>query len=364
MSNPFELYQQYVGNPTARAVGGFGRGMFGLEQPEYLQNELGREAYRTGQAVGNMPAIAGPVGAVKAAAQVPDLIGSIVIGSKAVSPAAKRLFSDIADMKKLKHIEPDIEKYINKTHSAWKDPVTQRYMQEIDDSVANFTPNTEFTKAMSEGYLGSKKLGEIFDHPELFEAYPELKDYKVSFVGNRNNSGQTSGYFMPKSKEIEIVGSNVDDARKTLLHEIQHAVQAIEGWPRGGSSFSMITGEKAKEKAENAAKLASKAVSPELKTKYLKQEELWKNLSNFSDSPEGQYAAYRALWGEQQAETVAQRADLSSAWRGPTFKQDMSVGTPAAIPLTAGIDTLPYQATPDNFFLNPLLQDSIGDTTR
>jgi len=100
MSNILELYRQYIGNPTAQAVGGFGRGMFGLEQPEYLQNELGREAYRTGQAVGNMPAVAAPVGAFKAAANLPEL--ATAIGALPFKSSLGKAFDDV-----LKYFHPE-----------------------------------------------------------------------------------------------------------------------------------------------------------------------------------------------------------------------------------------------------------------
>lgn len=63
-------YQRYVGQPFAAVVGGGARGMLGLAPPEY-GGSLGQEAYRTGQAIGVMPAVAAPVGIVKGVAKVP-----------------------------------------------------------------------------------------------------------------------------------------------------------------------------------------------------------------------------------------------------------------------------------------------------
>jgi len=51
-------------------VGGVARGMFGLPAPEY-GGEIGREAYRTGQALGVMPAVAAPVGLARGLVKVP-----------------------------------------------------------------------------------------------------------------------------------------------------------------------------------------------------------------------------------------------------------------------------------------------------
>ena len=65
-----DAYQRYVGDPFAGMVGGVARGMFGLPAPEY-GGEIGREAYRTGQALGVMPAVAAPVGLARGLVKVP-----------------------------------------------------------------------------------------------------------------------------------------------------------------------------------------------------------------------------------------------------------------------------------------------------
>ena len=70
LQQAYQSYQQNIGQPFANIAGPFGRGLLGLERPEYGEEQ----AYRTGQAMGNMPAVSAPVGAFKAAAQVPGLL--------------------------------------------------------------------------------------------------------------------------------------------------------------------------------------------------------------------------------------------------------------------------------------------------
>lgn len=70
LQQAYQSYQENIGQPFANVAGPFGRGLLGLEKPEYGEEQ----AYRTGQAVGNMPAVSAPVGAFKAAAQVPGLL--------------------------------------------------------------------------------------------------------------------------------------------------------------------------------------------------------------------------------------------------------------------------------------------------
>ena len=73
------------------------------------------------------------------------------------------------------------------------------------------------------------KLGDLLEHKELFKAYPELKDIKIKKI--IDEKGENLGYYDPNKKEIGI--NNIGD-KSTLMHEIQHAIQDIEGFAKGG----------------------------------------------------------------------------------------------------------------------------------
>ena len=73
LQQAYQAYQENIGQPFANIAGPFGRGLLGLEKPEYGEEQ----AYRTGQAMGNMPAVSAPVGAFKAALQAPEAIGAV-----------------------------------------------------------------------------------------------------------------------------------------------------------------------------------------------------------------------------------------------------------------------------------------------
>lgn len=84
------------------------------------------------------------------------------------------------------------------------------------------------------------KLEDVVDAPELFRAYPQLKDLTVEF--GRLSSGER-GYYAPGSKTIRLprraeVLQNA--TRSTLAHEIQHAIQDIEGFSSGASPELMM----------------------------------------------------------------------------------------------------------------------------
>lgn len=79
------------------------------------------------------------------------------------------------------------------------------------------------------------KLGEYLKHDKLFEAYPALKEIKVSFDKLENG---TLGKYRVGKNEIVLDNSLRDNKaklEKTLIHEIQHAIQEIEDFA-GGSS--------------------------------------------------------------------------------------------------------------------------------
>ena len=80
------------------------------------------------------------------------------------------------------------------------------------------------------------KLEDYVEHDELFKAYPELR--KATFRFN-STSEKTDGYFDPFNSEIVISDKLIKDFRnlsETAIHEIQHAIQTIDGRAGGAST--------------------------------------------------------------------------------------------------------------------------------
>lgn len=83
--------------------------------------------------------------------------------------------------------------------------------------------------------LGKGPLGDMVEHPELFDAYPDLKHVPVKLYENPTYAGTTKSLY----EGLEAGGPN-DMARRTVLsHELQHAIQRIEGLPQGGNPISL-----------------------------------------------------------------------------------------------------------------------------
>jgi len=77
------------------------------------------------------------------------------------------------------------------------------------------------------------ELGSVVDAPELFKAYPELED--LALTVKKFNDGTRGEY--DNVNGIISINKNmpIKAKRSTLIHELQHAVQAIEGFARGSS---------------------------------------------------------------------------------------------------------------------------------
>lgn len=81
----------------------------------------------------------------------------------------------------------------------------------------------------------SYKLGDVLKHNTLFTAYPELAEYNLNII----NDNSIKGSFSNKKRTINISDTIVKSREKlegTLIHEIQHAIQHIEGFEHGRSS--------------------------------------------------------------------------------------------------------------------------------
>lgn len=106
----------------------------------------------------------------------------------------------------------------------------------------------------------SVRLPYAFKHDALEEAYPNL----INNLQVERELGSAKGSYNPTTKTVStssgkgMFGESPSpeqlnaDARSTLLHEIQHAIQELEGWGRGGSPESAKAIASAQIRAETA----------------------------------------------------------------------------------------------------------------
>lgn len=80
-------------------------------------------------------------------------------------------------------------------------------------------------------------LADVFNHDELFKAYPQLKNIKFEI----SDDNLFAGGYDPHSNTMSIdTGSSSEEMLSTVLHEMQHAIQDVEGFARGGNSFEFL----------------------------------------------------------------------------------------------------------------------------
>ena len=192
--------------------------------------------------------------------------------------------------------------------------------------------------------LTTTRLGAVLDHPRLYRAYPDLFAVKVNHV----DGGNGASYFS-STDTIELNLTNAN-AKSLLLHEIQHAIQKREGFPKGGNlevaARNITTSGDAYKQAKAEAEVAEseyqriKQQKIEERRKQLGVPEvleaeladidpvvmaarsaaskarvnadyLVKNVEAYKVSSEDRYAGYRNIAGEIEARDVQARANLT-----------------------------------------------------
>lgn len=171
----------------------------------------------------------------------------------------------------------------------------------------------------------AERLGDVYDHPKLYEAYPDAKDIRLHFSDMPNpNLGEFDDGLFRESPVIKLYMPTIDrlseSPSEVLAHELQHYVQSKEGFQRGGSA-QLFNGReleyqrRALSNVESRLKEAKEAYNIALdKGEPLEgiKEYHW-NLRDRHDDlrkmgqRELAFDAYRHLQGEAEARAVADR---------------------------------------------------------
>lgn len=94
-----------------------------------------------------------------------------------------------------------------------------RWRYEIPDDI----------NAIDFGGRSASTLGQVYDNPRLYAAYPELRDMPVSFADTSYGGG-----YNPQAITLNAAYTD-QQAKEALIHEVQHAIQDIEGFAVGGA---------------------------------------------------------------------------------------------------------------------------------
>ena len=123
-----------------------------------------------------------------------------------------------------------------KLATGWERGKDGKWRYEImeEDGMAMFNAMQEQLDKSNGGEV-EMRLGDIFGG-ELTTAYPKLKDTTIKvYPSDRLNDG-AFGSYSEDNNTIELAGKRpFDRVYTTLYHEIQHAIQGIEGFAYGGN---------------------------------------------------------------------------------------------------------------------------------
>lgn len=144
-------------------------------------------------------------------------------------------------------------------------------------------------------------LSDIIDHPELFKAYPFLKDVKVQNMPPQMND-RTLAY-VDSNNDINMSPMSPDMTKQVLLHEVQHIIQRQEGFARGGSPslFEHPNISKAQKLYDDAIAQGGDPNSPAL----IKAKKI------IDDNRDKAYKEYHRLAGEVESRNVEARLLLN-----------------------------------------------------
>lgn len=142
--------------------------------------------------------------------------------------------------------------------TGWEKGADNKWRYEVQDIQLN-TTFEDVVKNYLKG-VNEVSLTEVVNDNELFTAYPKLKETKVIFDEKRPFNAK-GGYANPEENIIGIgltspqdaiyghggIGGNRpifayngDSFKSVLLHEIQHHIQQIEGFERGGNPEAVL----------------------------------------------------------------------------------------------------------------------------
>jgi hypothetical protein len=184
---------------------------------------FGKGDYLTGGLLGGAAAIGLVPG-------VGDALGGI-IGTMAGKGAKTADVLKLAEAQRM--MKAGANRETARQATGWFQGVDGEWRFEIDDSGAIF-------KHPGEGRIA--KIGDVLEHRDLFEAYPGARDADVAFMNLDGANGQYmagAGFNDRPKMEFGAIALDAalkgDEAKSTLLHELQHGIQNAEGFDYGSN---------------------------------------------------------------------------------------------------------------------------------
>ena len=125
--------------------------------------------------------------------------------------------------------------------TGWFKGADGQWRFEIDDSASLYNQNAMVPKDYGPVMGREGAARDVLTHPSIYDAYPDLAGMPVAqtnYGGGQQGIYVPGGTYAPEMIGLES-GTINSNARSTLLHEMQHAIQHHEGFAHGGSPKSM-----------------------------------------------------------------------------------------------------------------------------
>lgn len=129
--------------------------------------------------------------------------------------------------------------------TGWHRGADGKWRFEISDADAMLTADTsgsEGRRSIGQMYPayafeddGGLTVGKMLHHPALFAAYPAIADMPVTMASDILGEGYRGGLSLASATITLNRNLSWREGLSTLLHEIQHGIQNIEGFATGGS---------------------------------------------------------------------------------------------------------------------------------
>ena len=174
--------------------------------------------------------------------------------------------------------------------TGWFRSYDNRWRYEIDDSKAVWHLDTAKPDSAHLFRFGEKqyKLKDLLEHDELYKAYPQLKEVTV-YV---NPNTEFGGYVVGRNTDHIAIHDVADNSttKWTLIHELQHIIQNIEGFATGASMYEysyLEWGEKEYEALAKRNEIAQKLYAVLRRNgESISKDAIWYNQNSYNVSDE------------------------------------------------------------------------------
>lgn len=242
-------------------------------------------------------------------------------GAAAADKAEERTFrmDNLSVARKMEEEKKDAKAI--KMATGWERGADGKWRYEIPDAKIKDTMDVgggQIVKRYEDDMLwNGGKLSDVIDAPELFKSYPQLKDVRIDTDAIMNDM-PSHGEYDSKTNTITIHADELKYMNDILNHEIQHAIQGIEGFATGGSPTT-IRGEVKKrfdEVTTQIKQLRAEGKEDEAKALIEKNRGLYNAYTKNDD-----FNSYKSLAGEVEARNVQERMNMTPEERRKTLAE-------------------------------------------